>query len=730
MLQNWREDIVAGLSVSLVALPMSLGIALASGAPPMSGLIAAMVGGILTTIIRAGNVSINGPSASLIVITLIAINELSDPGVYNGFKYVTAAFMIAGGLQLLMGLLRLGRYGNFFPSSVVLGMLAAIGVIIFASQIHVGLGVEFKGTALESLKAIPNSIVNLHPFMAIIFFNSLFILARHPYVKSRFVKFIPAPMWVLVASVPLYMLFQYLSNGEVQALGKFHLFNEGYLVNLPDNVFEGFEIRPDFSKISHPYFWITTVSIFLISTIETVLSAKAIDKLDPLKRKTNLNHDLTAVGVSTAVSGWLGGLPVLAVIVRSSVNITHGARTRMSNFYHGLFILCFVFYFSDLIQYVPLAALAAILVFSGYKLASPKVFKDASFKGYEQLFILVNTLIFTILTDLIWGIVLGVMFTVLLHLIRSSLPPASFVRYLLNPNFVISRIDSHYHIKVKGLANFTSVLKLQKALKQIPKNVQVIFDFSHARLVDYSMLEYVHEWGREHEQERNGAYSVLGLDEHLTTSDHPYSLHVLPPLKKKRLSKRQHELKELAAFNHWTFDPLINWEVGRLKQNKFFTIRPIEYAKNSIKGQYESGLFWELNDITFDEGALMAAEVHQVTMLRITHNEDLPDFVFQQERFFDKLLDFAAKKETGADIDEEFSIKGKQKDRIEALFNKELLYFLKNEEEYYIECKNNTLLIFRFFRLLNIQEINQMLRFGEQFTSLIQKDLKRPNEAP
>lgn len=734
MLRHWRSDLVAGLSVSLVALPLSLGVAIASGAPPMAGLISAIVGGILTTFIRSGHVSINGPSASLIAVVLLAIQSLSDPGTLNGFPYVTAAFILAGGLQLIFGLLRLGKYGNIFPSSVVQGMLAAIGVIIIASQIHVGFGVEFKGSALASLKEIPASISQLHPFIAIIFFNSLFILARHPYVKSSFIRFIPGPMWVLLTSIPLFMLFQYLSKGEVKALGHFHMINTDFLVSLPDNVLEGFSLRPDFSKLGRPAFWLAVLSIFLISTIETVLSAKAIDRLDPFKRKTNLNHDLGAVGLSTMISGFLGGLPVLAVIVRSSVNITHGAKTRSSNLYHGIFILAFLFFLSDAIQLVPLAALAAILVYSGFKLASPKVFKDASRKGYEQLLILLVTLLFTILTDLVWGIAIGIIFTLLLQLIRSSLPPGLFLRYILSPDFQLSKIDNHYHLRAKGVANFAGILPIDKQLKKVPNKEQVVFDFSHARLVDYSMLEYVNDWGMDYEQDGQGMFSVLGLDEHLTTSDHPFSLHVLPPLKKKRLSRRQKELEEWSTYNKWQFEPSMYWNIGRLRQNDFFQTRPIEYAKNKIKGKFENGLHWELNDITFDEGALMAAEVHHATMLRVVFDQDIPDFILDQEHLFDRLLDLAVKEDIhlGQDqsFDSSYSLKGSDRDGIAKLFNKDLQVFLKNEESYHVESQNNTLLIFRYFRVLNPQEMNQMLRFAALLTDKLHQALASPTDKP
>lgn len=717
MRENWRNDLVAGFSVSLVALPLSLGLSIAAGAPPMAGIIAAMVGGLLTTFIRSGHISINGPSPALIGIVFVAIREL------GGWEHVLGAIVIAGVFQVALGIFRLGKVGDFFPSAVVQGMLAAIGVIIIASQIHTGLGVTFSGgDPIESLLAVPSSVFNMNPYIGIIFINSLVILAWHPYTKSKFFKFIPAPMWILLTAISLYMLFEWLLNGSASAQSQI---GTQHLVDLPDNILDGFSIRPNFSKVGTGAFWVTVFSIFLISTIETLLSSKAIDKIDPKKRKTNLNKDLWAMGASTVVSGVLGGFPVIAVIARSSVNINHGAKTRFSNLYQGLLIVLFVFLLKDVIQLVPMAALAAILVFTGYKLSSPKVFQNAAMKGYEQLMILLVTLIATLMTDLIRGIAIGIGFTLLVHLIRSHLSFALFTKYLMKPVYNLSKVDNHYHIKAKGVANFTNVLKLRELLSAIPPEQEVVFDFSHTRLVDYSLLEFVDTWGRDYENDHNGRFAVLGLDEHLKTSDHPFSIHALPQLNMSRLSKRQNELLELASFNKWQFDPKMDWRIGRLRKNKFFDIRPIEYAKNNIRGGYGESVEWELNDVTFDEGALMAAEVHHVTMLRISFDKNIPDFELDRERFFHRLLDLAIREDINLDnekgFNNQFLLKGPNRKAVKELFTKDLRFFLKNQADYHVESYENQILIFRYFRILSCQEINQMIKFGEELVAVLDK---------
>lgn len=732
--QYWRKDILAGFSVSLVALPLSLGIAIAMNLPPealLAGIFAAIVGGVFTSVVRSGNVSINGPSPALIGIVV------SGMGVLGAWEHMLAAFICAGILQTIFGTFKLGGLADFIPSSVVQGMMAAIGVIILAGQIHPGLGVEIgKMNDFSKLIAIPNSIANMNPLIAVIFFSSLFILAIHPQVTNKFIKYVPAPIWLVLLAIPLYMFFQFYTGGQTTIFGKTHVLNATKdLIYFPIpsdlNVSEIFTF-PNFSKIGSVGFWLVVISVFLVSTIETLGSAKAIDNIDPLKRKTNLNKDVTAMGLSTILSGFIGGLPIIAVIARSSVNINHGAMTRLSNFVHGALILLFVFLLSDYIMLVPKAALMAILVYTGYKLASPKVFKDAGLKGYEQFLILTITLVSTLMTDLNRGILIGILFTLVIHLIRSHLTAKLFFKYLSKPNFNMARIDDHYHLKVKGVANFTSIIKLRKLLKDIPKDDQIIFDFSRARLIDFSMLEFVNSWGKDYQNDQNGKYEVVGLDEHLTTSSHPYTIHVLPQSVGKPLSKRQSQLRDYAFKNSWKFEPEINWNTDYLKSNKFFETRPIEYLKNRVVGSYQNEISWEVVDITFDEGALMAAEVHNMTMLSVRFNGNVPNFELDKERIFSRLLDLAIKEDISIeeDFNTRFSVKGENKAEIKQFFNKELRGFVNQNDKYHIESNENVVLVFRYFRVMSITEIEELVHFGEKLTKQFHICLNNPTDNP
>lgn len=703
------------------------------GLPPkalLAGIFAAIVGGVFTSFVRSGNVSINGPSPALIGIVVAGMATVGS------WEYMLAAFVCAGVLQTLFGFFKLGGLADFIPSSVVQGMMAAIGVIILAGQIHPGLGVQIGAMSdFDKLFAIPSSLANMNPLIAIIFFNSLIILAVHPHVTNKFIKYVPAPIWLLLFAVPLYMLFQRLLDGHITLFGIEHTLDATKdLINfeLPRDIVNDLLVFPDFGKIGSLGFWLVVLSVFLVSTIETLGSAKAIDKIDPLKRKTNLNRDVAAMGLSTILSGFIGGLPVIAVIARSSVNINHGAKTRLSNLVHGVLILLFVSLLSDYIKMVPKAALMAILVFTGYKLASPKVFKDASLKGYEQFLILTVTLVATLLTDLNKGILIGILFTVIIHLVRSHLPANLFFKYLAKPYFRLSEIDDHYHLQVKGVANFSSILKLRKTLAQVPPNNQLIFDFSRTRLVDFSMLEFVNNWGKDYRADRGGSFEIIGLDEHLTTSEHPYGIHALPQSVAKPLSKRQNELKELSFGNGWTFEPKLNWNTDYLTANTFFETRPIEYLKNRIEGTLPCDAKWEIVDITFDEGALMAAEVHNMTMLLIDFNTRIPDFELDKERLFNRLLDFAVKEDIdlAEDFDTKFSVKGKDRRAIKNFFTPELRQFIKENDKYHIESTESTILVFRYFRVMSTSEIAELLNFGEQLTDHFQKCVVMPKETP
>jgi len=523
----WRTDLIAAFSVALVALPLSLGIAIASGVPPMAGVISCVVGGVITTFYRGSHVGINGPAAGLIAIILGGMISLED-GSGRTWQYVLAAVVISGVIQIVQGVFRLGKFADAIPASVIHGILAAIGVIIFAKQIHVALGVEIdETTTLGVLLAIPESILQLHPFVAIISVLSMLLLIFYANISNMLFRFVPAPVWVVVIAVPLAMLFGFSQIQQLSFLGKAYPVGPELLLDIPDHVLDSI-LFPDFSRVGEGKFWLLVISLNLIASLETLAIGKAVDKLDPFKRRTNVNKDLIGVGLANVVAGCIGGLPIITVIVRSSVNINNGAKTRWSNLYYGLIILLFVLLFSAFLQNIPLAALAAILVYTGFKLASPAVFKHALNQGVEQFLFLTATLIVTLFTDLLWGMISGILTTILVQMLLSRLPASVFFQYIRKPKFQYKQLGAKRHeVEVEGIAGFLTLLPLQRILEAIPAKENLTINFSQTRLVDLTVQEFLDDFGKRYEED-GGTFAVTGLDNHCASSSHPYALKTLP----------------------------------------------------------------------------------------------------------------------------------------------------------------------------------------------------------
>lgn len=733
LIQNWRNDLIAGLAVALVSMPLALGIALASDVPPMAGLLSAIIGGIVTTFVRGSHLAINGPAAGLIVVILAAVEGLRDEsGV--ALPYVMAAIVVAGALQVLLGRLKLGTLGNFFPPSVIHGMLAAIGVIIAAKQIHVALGSHPRAhSAIGELLAIPVSLAQMNPYATIIALVSLAILILHPRLKSRLLHFFPAPLWVLAVSVPMALLFGFTRERTLSWLGSPVEVGPQFLIQLPGSLRDAL-IFPDFSRIGEPVFWLAVISICLVATIETLLSTKAVDRLDPYKRKTDLNKDLSGVGIATMLAGFLGGLPVITVIVRSSVNTNHGAATRWSNFYHGVILLGFLLLFPGFIQIVPLAALAAILVYTGYKLASPKVFKDTLLHGNEQFVILAVTLVATLYSGLLEGLMAGLLFTVMLHWIWSGMPPGAFLRGLVRPAIRVEIRPESQYVKVRGIANFITLFWLDRTLGKLSRQAPIVIDLAHARLVDLTTLEYLHELAETYSRQE-GHLEILGLSLHAASSDHPHSLRRLrshiQERKQVELDRRARKLQELAEDHNWSYMPGIDWSRSVLANFHFFETRPIEYRHNVLRGHYaEHSAEWAVKDVTFDEGALLATEEHHMTIMLLHLPRRIPTFTLEKEEFLDRLLDKAGYRDTDwvnlRDICSQFMVKGPDEGSIRKFFTEERVRFFQQHELYHLESNGYDLILFRHDRLASAGEVMKMVAYGNELVECLELE-QRPS---
>lgn len=720
LLENWRSDLIAAFSVALVALPLALGIGLASDVPPLAGVISIVVGGMVTTLVRSGHVGINGPTPGLITVIAAAVASLKDPDG-TSLPYVLAAVVVAGIVQILMGALKMGSVGNYFPSSVINGLLAAIGVIIIAKQSHVALGAApAGGSAVNEITSLHESLWIANPFVAFIGLLSIVILMIHPKVKSRFVHFIPAPMWVLAASIPLAHLFGFFKKQTIE-MGAFHYeVGPEFLIKLPKDLL-GSISHPDFSKINEPAFWFVVVSIALVASIETLSSTKAVDKIDPYKRKTDLNRDLMAVGFASVVSGLVGGLPVITVIVRSSVNVTHGGRTRWSNFFHGLICLAFVGLFPAALQQVPLAALSGILIFTGYKLANPKVFKDALRFGNEQLLILLMTLLATLKAGLLMGLVMGVFFALIVHWLWSGLGPLEFAKAALRPDVSTELTPKTFHIKCRGLTNFITLRALDRALKQAPSGGHVVIDLAHTKLADFTTLEFLHTFGEEYAR-GGGTLELVEASGTSASSSHPFSMrHVRSLIEgRQRLTARQQNLLALCEKKGWEFSPELNWQPKSESDFHFFATRPVEYANNAIRGTFvDLNSRWLVEDVTFDEGAFFATEEHHMTILTIELPFQIPVFAIEKASLLDRILEHTGYREVDfvywPDIAKDFDIKAPRDEDIRAFFDESLLEFLRGYQLYHMESKGDAIMVFKYDRLAGAMEVYNMIKFGREF---------------
>ncbi len=720
--ENWRNDLSAAISVSLVALPLALGIAVASEVSPMAGVLSAIIGGVVTTFFRGGHLAINGPAAGLIAVILGGLVALD-----GNINYVLAAIVVSGGIQTILGFLKMGRFAKLLPSSVLHGILAAIGVIIFTKQIHYALGTtsdskSIIGTLIDAFYKIPE----INPFVFVIALVGILTLVFYKKINTKFIRAIPAPMWVLILSIPFVFIFDFFNGHSISFLGKSYGVGPELLIDIPENPLDSI-MHPDFGMIGTTAFWLTVLSITMIASVETLASARAVDKLDPYKRTTNLNKDLIGVGLSTMVSGALGGLPIITVIVRSTVNVNSNAKTKWSNFYHGIFLILFVLILAPILRSVPLAALAAILVHTGFKLASPKVFKHAYDQGVEQLLFLTATLIITLFTDLLYGIVGGILVTLFLHMLLAKVGFLRFFKMIYRSGSKVYRLENGtYDVKLKGISNFLYALQLDTLLEEIPAGSTVRIDMSKTRLVDLSIMENLIDFKRI-QDDQGGDVKLIGLENHVSSTSHNRALKIVTGRIKKRITKRQIRLQKMAIANSWSFEREVDWNTSYLRNFHFFDSRPIEMKKNSLQGlDVKNDAHWEIADIIFDEGALLALEVYQTTVQVIKLPTAIPPFIIDKEGLFDKVFD-RVKVFSGAkgdinfkkytDFSNKFQLSGENEAEIRTFFTNDLLRFLEENEIHHIESNGEALMIFKYIHVARTDEVKNMLVFATNLLS-------------
>ncbi|MDX2304101.1 MAG: SulP family inorganic anion transporter [Microscillaceae bacterium] len=724
--QNWKNDLSSGFLVFLIALPLCLGISLASGFPPIAGIFTAIIGGMVVSVFAGSKLTIKGPAAGLIAIAVGAIDTFSK---YNtpddrmmAYKLTLAVIVVASVLQVIFGLVKAGRYGDFFPASVIHGMLAAIGIIIFAKQFPVLMGVKPQSKEpLELLAEIPQMLKEMNPEIFLIGGVSLLILFILPLIKNKLIKMIPAPMLVLVFAVLMGFYFDLLHEHKYMFLGHEYHLGENFLVTLPDNILDGITF-PVFTHI----FTLDSIQFILmfslVGSIESLLTVKAIDGLDPYQRKSDMNRDLVAVGAGNILAGLIGGLPMISEVVRSSANVNNGARTRWANFFHGIFLLIFVAFFPGLIHQIPLAALAAMLVYTGYRLASPKEFKNTYQIGAEQLVIFLTTLIITLATDLLLGVFAGIVLKILIHIIGGANPLRIF-----KAKAELSHKHETYCLNISNYAIFSNFLGYKKYLAQIPAGSHVIINFEQAWYVDHTFMEHIHHFEHDHHL-TGGTVELEGLENHKPFSDHPLAARKIRKnaqgkSKEISLNNRQKALQKVAdQLGCSKFNPNLAYDSMRMIHFSFFQGKKVKYLENRLIKEIK-GATLEFTDLLVTEGARTSETRYKTSVLFVSHLHDhFPDFRIEKEGFWDKFFG-------GSDINFEqypvfskkYLLRGADEQAIKAFFDEELIRFFEKHHDFLVETKGDKILIHRDKGLTPPKLVTEEFKFAEELFSIIHK---------
>ncbi len=522
-LKHWRQDMLAGLVVALVSIPLSLGIALASGAPPICGLTSEIIAGFIFPFLGGAYVTISGPAAGLAPVLYSSIAALGKGDMATGYRLVTAVIMFAGLTQILLTYLKAAKFSYLFPRAAVQGMLAAIGLMIIAKQIPNFIGHKYHAHDFFPLLAeTPHHILHLNPA---VFFTSIICLALLfliPKLKTKHLRVIPPHIFVVMAGI---------------AMGQAFSLDSRFLVEIPANPLQHGFVMPDFAGLFADATLIPTIifsvlALTFVDGTESLATIHAVDQLDPFNRKSNPHRTLFAMGVSNICSGLIGGLTIIPGIIKSTTCIVSGGRTAWVNFYNALFITAFLLVFHDMIRLIPIAALSAVLVHIGYKLAGPPQWQKMIDLGTEQLLIFTTTVLVTVCSDLLVGIACGILMKVLILMHYSlkatwesgsnklALMGTCFRQLFSNPLEKMENVDGETLVHFSGPLTCFNNLSVRRVIEDAFKhssNVRIVIS---SKVVDHSTTVYLKQVSEESKRRGTFTFAIEGLDKLLCCSHH------------------------------------------------------------------------------------------------------------------------------------------------------------------------------------------------------------------
>ena len=538
---------------------------------------------------------------------------------------------------------------------------------------------------IELYEMIPHSIMNEDPRVTMVGMISLAIIFGMPLLKINAIKKIPAPMVVLIVTIPLATIMDFKHTEPAFDLVKI------------GNFWETVSFNADFSAIGSYVFWKYVFMFLFVNSLESLLTVKAIDGLDPWKRISNPNKDLVAVGLGNGLSAVLGGLPMISEVARSSANISFGGRTIWANFFHGFFLLIAMVLFIPVIEMIPNTALAALLIAVGYRLASPNEFFKTYKIGSEQLVIFIVTIIVTVSTDLLVGVTSGILIKFFFHILNGA--P---LRSLFKARYELYENNGDYNIKVKDSAIFSNLIGFKKLFHRLKPGKKVTLNFSEARIVDHSFMEQLHHFEEEYHHS-GGSVAVQGFDSFKFSSNHPLASRKFDTSSQGRieikLSQRQIALRKFAETNDYDFNPHHIRTTSKYKDFPIQRGNKIRFEENTLSKYLDIGKI-EVADMTLVEGARQASNETHMTIVHVSEiNLPIPDFTLEPEGLGTKLSELIGVKDIDFTAYPEFSRKyylhGQPESGIRDFFGTRVIRFLESREEIHIECHKHRLLLYR-----------------------------------
>jgi len=721
----WLKDAIAGLVVFAVAVPMCLAIAEACGFPAVAALYTSIIGGLIVTFFSGTYLAVKGAPAGLSTIALGCITMMTSEynSLNEGYKATIAVIAMAGLFQVILGILKAGALGDFFPAAVVQGMLAALGIIIAIQQFPIAIGVEIHVTnPIEIIKQFGEIWSNKNIGEVKITVVCLVVLFGFNSIKK--LRVIPIPL--LAVGVGIFMAHFYgieVGENELKDIEDKGARSLELFLHQPADIFKEMTF-PNFLALLNPQIWKYVFLFTIIGSVESLLSAKAVDKMDPYKRKTNLSKDLLAIGIGNILSGMVGGLSMISASKRGAVNVNSGGVTRWSNFFHALFMLVMVIFAAKYLTLIPLSALASILIFSGINLVRPSEFFKVLKIGYIEFIVYFVTIVAIMYLGLIYGILVGVATEMIVHLFFGI-----SLKSLFFPRVEVENFNENTTlISFKDAATFSNYLYIKRFFSKIPKEHNVVFDFAEAVVVDHSFLEHL-AFFEDQLKAQGRQIEVIGMDYHSKLSDHPLSSKRI--VKGDVLDERQEALQTYADDRGLSFDARVATTAGSKYSHFFFSkTHQVNFQENTLKGSYKNQEL-EITDIMVQQGRGINKKNYKMTVMHIYFDDVYaPDFSLEKEGFIDSLIDLGEYKDIDFDAFPKFSyyylLKGPNEQEIRSFFDPQKLKFFEDNRGNNLENAGKEMLIYRRPLLLPDYEVDELLNFGLDFVDILIPDEVSP----